>query len=133
MSHEEAANIIGCPARRKQVNKLMGERRMARKFAQDAFDMALADPGQAAIGALHSGERINDDLQLRGDHAGVGVGQEASSSLAEDAALTFAAAIEFGLVPAGNAVDVERDPGASAARGPSINDPGENALVAAYS
>ena len=48
---------------------------MAREFAQHVIDMFLADPCQAAVGAWHRGECVDDDLELRSDDTSVGIGQ----------------------------------------------------------
>jgi hypothetical protein len=109
----------------------MGERRVASQLAKNRLDMRLTDPHQTAVGAVHCGEGVDDDLQLRRDQASVVVGEQPSGGLFEHAALAAPAAVEFGLRAAANAIDVEPDPATAPAGGAIIDDAGQHAFVAA--
>ena len=92
---------------------------MGCQFSQHASDVCLPDPGETAVGAVHLAECIDDQLQLWCDYAGVGVGEQSLGGFAQPAPLAAAAAVEFGLVAAVGAVDVEPDAAAPPARGPA--------------
>jgi len=109
----------------------MGERRVASKLAKNRLDVRLTDPHQTAVGAVHCGERVDDDLQLRRDQAGVGVGEQPLGGLFEHAALAESAAVEFGLRAAADAIDVEPDAATAPAGWAVIDDAGQQAFVAA--
>jgi hypothetical protein len=101
------------------------------QLAQNAVDVGLADPGQSTVGTVHRGERVDDDLQLGCDHAGVGVGEQPLGCRAKHASLASSTAVEFGFVGATDAVDVELDATTAAACGAVIDEAGQHALVAA--
>src|SRR3954470_1260723 len=99
----------------------MGEGGVAGQLTQNRLHVGLTDPCQAAVGSLHCCQRVDDHLQLRCEHAGVGVGQKPLGGCAEHAALASSAAVELGFVAATDAVDVELDATTAPACGLAID------------
>ena len=91
MLDEQVAHVVGRAARRQLVKHLMGERGVAGQLTQNRLHMGLTDPCQAAVGSLHCCQRVDDHLQLRCEHAGVGVGQKPLGGCVEHAALASSA------------------------------------------
>ncbi len=83
------------------------------------------------VGAVHRGQRIDDDLQLRCDQSGVVVSEQPMGGLFEHAALAAPTAVEFGFRAATDAVDVELDATTAPAGGAVIDDAGQHAFVPA--
>jgi hypothetical protein len=58
---------------------------VACQLTQNGLNVGFADPCQTTVGAAHRGKRIDDDLQLRCDQAGVGVGEQSLGCRAQHA------------------------------------------------
>ena len=90
-----------------------------------------AQPGDAAVGAGHAGERVGERLQ-RQAHRPVRADEQCPDLQVEQARPAPAAAVQLGLPAAAVTVDVERDPAAGAAGGGAVGVPaGQDAVVAA--
>lgn len=93
---QKTSDVVSCPTCRQLVEYLVGEGWVAGQLAQNRLDVGLANPHQAAVGAVHRGQRIDDDLQLRCDQSGVVASEQPMGGLFEHAALAAPTAVEFG-------------------------------------
>jgi hypothetical protein len=121
---EQVAHVVGRAARRQLVKHLMGEGGVACQVTQNTVDVRLANPCQTTVGAVHRGERVDDDLQLRRDHTGVGVSEQSLGCRAEHAALASSTAVELGFSAAAGAVHVELHAAAAPTCGPTVDQAG---------
>lgn len=84
--------------------------------------MFLVDPSQTAVGSLHRLQGSCKRFQLIGDDTGLWIRQQSVHGRSQDASPAAPLCVEFFLGAALNAVDVEFDTGAFAARRLAIDD-----------
>jgi len=131
MLHQQPADVLAGGMGRQRVQDVVSDRGPDGQSGQESPDMALVDPGQAAVGAGHGFQGRGNRLQLRGHGAGPGAGQEPVNGRPEDTGPASPAGVQFGFGAAAGAVQVEPDAAAAPAGRAVIDASGQDSPVAA--
>jgi hypothetical protein len=128
---QQPADVLAGGMGRRRVQGVVSDGGPDGEFCQESLDVALVDPGQAAIGACHGFQGRGHRLQRRGHGAGLGAGQQPVDGCPEDTGPASPAGVQFGFGSAAGAVQVEPDAAAAPAGRATTGASGQDSLVAA--